>query len=200
MRLFKGPATALSLSVGAIALAARLSPQTVQQVFSLLVTNESGQSQHYTVVAGSTHDGDSLRVNDGVLETKVILCGVDAPELEKPLGIQSRDHLQELIAQGNGRITLVKTGIDKHGRTIADAFIRIGGEAEIHLNSQMLSDGMAYVYSEYVSVCPDAAVMQKAERIARDGVIDVWANPTALKPWDYRQRKGSIRTDIAKPH
>ena len=188
MKPIQRSAIAFLVLLSAIALAARFSPQSARQIFSWLGAGEFSQSGHYTVVAGSIHDGDSLRVSDGVRETKVILCGLDAPELSQPLGIQSRDYLRDLIAKGNGRITLAKTGIDKHGRTIADAFILTGGEEEVHLNSQMLSDGMAYVYPEYVSACPNAAVMQKAERMARDGVIGVWANPTALKPWDYRQR------------
>jgi micrococcal nuclease len=82
----------------------------------------------------------------------------------------------------------VATGIDKHGRTIADAFIPVGNEQEIHVNSQMLSDGMAYVYPEFVERCPNAAIIKQAERMAKTGMIGVWANPTAMKPWDYRQR------------
>ena len=195
MKLVRGLAIALLLSLGAIplegfaiALIAKLSPQTMQQVFSLLAANELGESQHYQVVAGSVHDGDSLRVSDGLREIKVVLCGIDAPELEQSLGTQSRDHLRSLIAKGNGRITLVKTGIEKHGRTIADAFISTDTGEEVHLNSQMLSDGMAYVYPEFISGCPNAEIMQKAERLAKDSAIGIWANSTTLKPWDYRQR------------
>jgi endonuclease YncB( thermonuclease family) len=138
------------------------------------------------VVPEAIHDVDSLTVKDGPQEIKVVLCGLDAPELEQALGIQARDRLQGLVAQGKGRITLVATGIDKHGRTIADAFIPASNEQEIHVNSQMLSDGMAYVYPEFVDGCPNAAVMKKAERTAKTGTTGVWANPTDLKPWDYR--------------
>lgn len=63
MKRFRETGITISLLLGAIALAAKLSPQTVQQVFSLLGTNELGQSKHYQVVAGSLHDGDSLRVS-----------------------------------------------------------------------------------------------------------------------------------------
>jgi endonuclease YncB( thermonuclease family) len=188
MKPFKKFGTVIALLIGAITLTAKLSPQTIQRASSLIGINELGESKHYQIVAGSVHDGDSLRVNDGVREIKVVLCGLDAPELEQPLGTQARDHLQSLVAQGKGHITLVSTGIDKHGRTIADAFIPTDGEEEIHLNSRVLSDGMAYIYPEFISSCPNAAVMQRAERTAKDRAIGVWANPTATKPWDYRQR------------
>jgi hypothetical protein len=55
----------LILLLGAIALAAQLSPQSVQQVFSLFESHEIGQSKYYTVVPEAIHDGDSLTVKDG---------------------------------------------------------------------------------------------------------------------------------------
>jgi micrococcal nuclease len=178
----------LILLLGAIALIAQLFTESVQQAFLLFESDKISQSRHYTVVPEAIRDGDSLTVKDGPQEIKVVLCGLDAPELEQTLGTQARDHLRELVAQDKGRITLVSTGIDKHGRTIVDAFIQTGNEQEIHVNSQLLSDGMAYVYPEFVDGCPNAAVMKKAERSAKTGTLGVWANPTALKPWDYRQR------------
>jgi hypothetical protein len=30
--------------------------------------------------------------------------------------------------------------------------------------------------------------MKQAERTAKTGEIGVWANPMAMKPWDYRQK------------
>ena len=188
MKLASTAAIALLLSSGAIALTAIVFPQTMQQALSHLVASKAGESPYYQVIPGSVHDGDSLRVSDGRREIKVVLCGIDAPELEQSLGTQSRDHLRSLVAEGDGRIVLVKAGIDKHGRTIADAFIPIGIEEEVHLNSQMLIDGMAYVYPEFISGCPNAAVMQQAEQTAKDSTIGVWGDSTALKPWDYRQR------------
>lgn len=187
MKLSSRPGLLFSL-LGVIALIAQISPQSVPKALSLFESDATGQSKHYTVVPETIHDGDSLTVKDGPREIKVVLCGLDAPELEQALGIQARDRLRGLVAQGKGRITLVSTGTDKHGRTIADAFIPTSNEQEIHLNSQMLIDGMAYVYPEFVDGCPNANVMKQAERTAKTGAIGVWANPTAMKPWDYRQR------------
>jgi micrococcal nuclease len=182
MKLSSRPGLLFSL-LGAIALIAQLSPQSVQQVLSLLESDELGQSKHYTVMPEAIHDGDSLTVKDGPREIKVVLCGLDAPELEQALGTQARDRLRGMVAQGKGRITLVSTEINKHGRTIADAFIPIGNEQEIHVNSQMLSDGMAYVYPAFVDGCANASVMKKADRTAKTGMTGIWANPTDLKPW-----------------
>ena len=149
----------------------------------------AGLSEHYELVPGSIYDGDTLRVSDGNRELKVRLCGIDAPEKDQALGTESRDHLRNLVAQGTGRVTLVATATDQYGRTIAEAFIPTGnGEEEIQLNSQMVADGMAYVYPQYVSSCPNGNRMEVAEAEAREQALGVWANPTAQKPWDYRRR------------
>ena len=75
------------------------------------------------------------------------------------------------------------------GRTVAEGFISTGnGEEEILLNTQMVADGMAYVYPQYVSSCPNGSLMQSVEADARQQALGVWANPNAQKPWDYRRQ------------
>lgn len=187
MKLSKGLAFAIPL-LGAIALAAKLSPQTTQQAVSLSGTHELGESKRYQVVEGSIYDGDTLRVSDGRQEIKVRLCGIDAPEKDQALGVESRDHLRRLVAQSSGGIILVETETDQYGRTVAEAFIPTGNDTEIHLNAQMVLDGMAYVYPKYVGSCPNGSRMQVAEEEARKQAVGVWSDPKALKPWDYRQR------------
>ena len=44
--------------------------------------------------AGSIYDGDTLRVVRGNEELKIRFCGIDAPELKQPLGVESRDYLR----------------------------------------------------------------------------------------------------------
>jgi endonuclease YncB( thermonuclease family) len=88
MKLSSRPVLFISL-LGAIFLIAQLAPQRVQQAFSLFESDTLGQSKHYTVASGAIHDGDSLTVKDGSREIKVVLCGLDAPELEQALGTQA---------------------------------------------------------------------------------------------------------------
>jgi endonuclease YncB( thermonuclease family) len=177
----------LLLLAGAITV--KLSHKTVEHLIARVEPTSSGTSQHYNLVAGSIYDGDTFRVSDGNQEIKVRLCGIDAPEKDQSLGIESRDHLRALIAQGNGRVILNSTDIDRYGRTIAEAFIPTDNEEkEIHLNSQMVVDGMAYVYPQYVGSCPNGTRMEAAEKEARKQVIGVWANPISQKPWDYRRQ------------
>ena len=183
--------TALFLLLLTGVIAVRLSPQLVSQLTSQLEPSSNGSSEHYEVVSGSIYDGDTLRVSDGTQEIKVRLCGIDAPEKDQALGIESRDHLRSLVSKGNGQIILVRTDTDQYGRTIAEAFIPTGNsEEEIHLNSQMVADGMAYVYPQYIDSCPNAGgePMKTAERTAKESAQGVWTSPVSQKPWEYRQR------------
>jgi endonuclease YncB( thermonuclease family) len=51
---------------------------------------EAQQSKTYQLVAGSVHDGDTLRVTDGGEEIKIRLCGIDAPEIDRTWQVTNR--------------------------------------------------------------------------------------------------------------
>ena len=177
----------LLLLAGAIAI--KLSPKTSEQLTARLEPTSPGTSQHYDLVPGSIYDGDTFRVSDGNQEIKVRLCGIDAPEKDQALGLESRDHLRKLIGQGGGRIILIETDTDQYGRIVAEVFVPTDkGDEEIQLNAQMVVDGMAYVYPQYVGSCPNGFSIQAAEASAEQRAIGVWANPVSQKPWDYRRR------------
>lgn len=189
MKLLSLIKPAIGLGLLGCAVVARLSPQTFERLISNSTPAAAGTSEHYQLVEGSVYDGDTFRVSNGSGEIKVRLCGLDAPEMKQAMGTESRDHLRALISKGDGQIILTKTDIDQYGRTIAEAFIPLAGsEEEIHLNSQMVNDGMAYVYPQYVDSCPNATPMRRAEATAKAGAIGVWNDAQSQKPWDYRRR------------
>ncbi|MDV3351408.1 thermonuclease family protein [Leptothoe sp. LEGE 181152] len=163
--------------------------KAVNSAVTNVIPGEKHLSQTMWLVPGSIYDGDTLRVTDGTKEIKLRLCGVDAPEKDQPMGVASRDHLRALVDQGEGgQIIVVPIEKDRYGRTVADLFIELGDDEEIHLNSQMVMDGMAYHYERYSSSCPQPQVLVMAEDIAKEQSAGVWANPGAEKPWDYRKR------------
>jgi endonuclease YncB( thermonuclease family) len=147
-------------------------------------------SELYYLVEGSVYDGDTLRVQRNGEELKIRLCGIDAPEIEQPMGTESRDHLRSLINQGfeDGRLIVLPVDQDQYGRTVAEIFVPLENtEAEIHLTSQMVLDGFAYHYERYSGGCPNGQFLAGAEEQARSQQSGVWANPNAVKPWDYRR-------------
>lgn len=185
------------LAVGAIAAfaaATKWMPEPVTEAVakatSILSPGPSvAMSEQYQLVPGSVYDGDTLRVTDGSKEIKIRLCGIDAPEKEQPMGIEARDHLRSLIAQGDGSLIVVPVKRDRYKRTVADVYVPLAGtEEEIHLNTQMVLDGYAYHYEQYSSDCPDDYLLVRVEERAKAAGKGVWMNPDAERPWEYRRR------------
>ena len=140
------------------------------------------------LIDGSIYDGDTLRVERAGAEMKIRFCGIDAPEKDQAGGIESRDHLRSLIAQGDGSIGVVPIEQDRYGRTVADLFVVRRDGSEIHLNSQMILDGHAYHYARYSANCPQPDLLARAEEIAKGEGVGLWRNPNAERPWDFRKK------------
>ena len=197
MRNFKTRGLIPLLAVGAIAAFGSVTkwtwpplPEPLAEATSFLSPGPwVGESEQYQLVPGSIYDGDTLRVTDGSKEIKIRLCGIDAPEKEQPMGIEARDHLRSLIAQGDGSLIVVPVKRDRYERTVADVFVVVpSSEEEIHLNTQMVLDGYAYHYAQYSGDCPDDYLLTKVEERAKQQKLGVWADPSAIQPWEYRQR------------
>ncbi len=152
-------------------------------------TSPPTNSEPWLIKPGSMYDGDSLRLVRGNEELRIRLCGIDAPEKEMPLGIESRDYLRSLIARGDGRVHLVRVEEDRYGRTVAELFlpIRPDFQQELHLNTEMVSAGMAWHYQQYSGKCPSKEESGWAENIAREDKVGVWGEGKHQEPWVWRK-------------
>ena len=190
MRTFKSRGFVLLAVLGAIALFGYIERRPFEQEVGLgeqdkqtdLLVESGPTSDRYQIVEGSVYDGDTVRVTDGRSETKLRFCGIDAPEKDQAGGIESRDHLRSLIARGDGTVIVVPVETDRYGRTVAELFIPVGGEEEIHLNSQMVLDGHAYHYARYSSTCPNKDAIVRAEERAKSQSTGLWAKPQQNGP------------------
>jgi endonuclease YncB( thermonuclease family) len=139
----------------------------------------------------NVHDGDTITVMQGGQKLKVRLCGIDAPELSQPLGVQSRDNLRSLIASAGNQVILYISDTDRYGRKVAELYVPAHNpqqpEEEKLLNDEQLVAGMAYVYTKYASRCPNGRGYAQMEAKAKQQRRGVWSDPTAMKPWDYRK-------------
>jgi endonuclease YncB( thermonuclease family) len=132
------------------------------------------------IVPGSIHDGDTLRIRQGEKVTKVRFCGIDAPELAQPLGVESRDYLMRLV--GDGAVRVVTVEKDKYDRTVAELFLADGRS----VNVEMVRAGMAYHYERYSQSCGMRGAIGQAEGEAQSKHLGVWAGQSQ-KPWEFRQ-------------
>lgn len=133
-----------------------------------LIPGEQHTSQHLWLVPGSIDDGKTLTITDGTQETQLQLCGVAIPETDQLMAMEARDHLRELIAVGNGAVIVVPIKKNRSGQMLADVFITKSADEEIHLNSQMILDGMASVDDQKAGQCPQADVLVRAEEMAKE--------------------------------
>ena len=119
---------------------------------------------------------------------KIRFCGIDAPEIKQPLGIESRDYLRSLIAKSDGTIHVLPIEEDRYERTVAELWIPIEPdfEGQIHLNTAMVEAGMAWHYERYSGNCESAENLVWAEEIAKDEKLGVW-NGSHEKPWEWRK-------------
>jgi len=80
------------------------------------------QSEHWEVVPGSVKDGNTFQVQQrGRVETIRLAC-TDAPPLDQPLGLKSRDYLRSLLAQANNHVILTIADTDHQGRKVAEVY------------------------------------------------------------------------------
>ena len=133
----------------------------------------------------STGDGDTLRVRDGDRTVIVRLGCIDAPEQsQRPYGQMAANRLKELLPKGQS-VQLREINRDRYGRTVAEVFTN--GRS---VNLQMVADGMAAVYRQYLKNC-DANQFNQAEQRAKQAGVGIWnpGNPIRVMPWDYRKRR-----------
>jgi len=145
------------------------------------------ESRRCEVIGGSIYDGDTFRVNCDGHEQKIRLCGVDAPEVKQPLGIEARDYLRSLVASSQSQVIVIEMDRDKYNRTVAEVLLdKPSGEQSIQ--EEMLRAGMAYHYKQFSSNCHNSDVFDTAELIGQTQKRGVWQlQGGGQRPWDYRK-------------
>lgn len=129
-------------------------------------------------------DGDTLTVLIDGEKLKVRLCGIDAPEKAQALGKESGDYLRAMALNKQVAVTRIET--DRFGRTVGEVFVLDG---EKFTNEALVLAGLAYHYPQYSGKCPNRNSIIDAEGIAQSKRSGVWADSSAVKPWDYRKTR-----------
>lgn len=148
-----------------------------------LPTGLAPRPESMPVEVVNVHDGDTITVQQGWQKVRVRLCGIDAPELDQPLGVQSRDNLRSLLASVGNQVNLYVTDTDRYGRKVAEVFVPIHTpkqpEEERFVNGEQVQAGMAYLYARYASRCPNGGAIAQMEAVARQQRRGVWREPNA---------------------
>lgn len=130
-------------------------------------------------------DGDTITVLDAVLvQHKIRLAGIDAPEKKQAFGQRSRQSLSDQVF--GVTVTVETSKRDKYSRGVGK--VLVGG---VDVNLAQVRRGMAWHYKAYAKEQPavDRKVYADAENEARAAGLGLWADPEPVPPWGFRRSK-----------
>ena len=123
-------------------------------------------------------DGDTVHVFSGGKILKVRLVEIDAPELNQPYGLDSKEYLEELLQEGY--LNLRISGTDIYDRKLARLYWR-----EKDINRLMVRSGYAWVYDKYVT----DKTFYEDQMYARSLSLGLWNGDELIQPWLWRKNK-----------
>lgn len=130
-------------------------------------------------------DGDTVTVLDASLvQHKVRLAGIDAPEKGQAFGARSKQSLSDCAFGRRARVEGEK--IDRYGRLVGK--VLVGG---VDCNLRQVQAGLAWHYKQYEreQSFPDKLAYAKAEERAREERAGLWRDAAPQPPWDYRRER-----------
>ena len=130
-------------------------------------------------------DGDTITVLDAdMVQHKIRLAGIDAPEKKQAFGNRSKESLSDLVFDKTVNVETEKR--DRYGRQIGK--VLVDGQ---DVNLVQVERGMAWFYRQYQrEQSPnDRKLYEAAEDAAKAGKRGLWRDSEPVPPWDFRHNK-----------
>ena len=129
-------------------------------------------------------DGDTLIIKSkNNKKIKVRLAGIDAPELNQPFGIKSKELLVNFL---NKKIKLKVLSKDRYKRTVGIVYYK-----DQDINIYMLENGAVWAYRKYLYQLPISTKKKylSLERFSRNNKFGLWRDSNPIPPWKWRKQK-----------
>lgn len=154
-------------------------------ILLLIIQPVSAEVLNGRVVGVSDGDTVTLLLPD-MQQVRVRLTEIDAPEKGQPYGNAARQALAEMVHQKDVRVSTRSQ--DRYGRVLGRIYV-----GDLDVNRQMVRDGAAWVYRQYMT---DRSLLAE-EQAAKDARRGLWAlqEDQRIPPWEWRR---GVRT-VAAP-
>jgi len=149
----------------------------------LLLAADVFAGQMVVGMVRNVYDGDTiLMTTKDQNKLKIRLFGIDAPEPGRPEQSYARIARRTLMYKIMGReVTAEIIESDKYKRAVA--IIRYQGR---DINREMVSEGMAWAYRQYLQG-PYVSQYIDSEERARARHRGLWRTPNPQPPWEWRK-------------
>lgn len=136
----------------------------------------------------SVADGDTIGVMKEGKEVKIRLDGIDCPESGQDFSSKAKRFTSDLAYDKDVEVRVKE--FDKYGRSVARVIV--GGK---DISVELVKAGLAWHYKQYST----DTVLARAEVVARQGEVGLWALNSPVAPWDYRHGTASIQKEEVQP-
>lgn len=124
-------------------------------------------------------DGNTLEVKSGAGEVyKIVLSGVDSPELEQEFGEEARAFLEKLVLKKS--VKVLWQGKDRWGNRLAVVFLK----GEVDLRVELLRAGLAWTAERNPN--PE---LENVRTTAQERGKGLWSNTEPTPPWVFRRQQ-----------
>lgn len=160
-------------------------------VFGLLVLSATSvAAETFSAKVVSVPDGDSLNVvrAPGGMSEKVILYGIDCPEMGQEFGQEARAFTDGACYKKEVKIE--ETGKDSRGRIVANIYLSDG----TNLNQQLVEKGLAWWSDKYA---PNDKALKDLFSEAKAKKVGLWSSATKpIPPWLFRNGEKNVGAQI----
>ncbi|TXG81037.1 MAG: nuclease [Thermomicrobiales bacterium] len=133
-------------------------------------------------------DGDTLTILDVTKrQHRIRLAEIDAPESKQAFGQRAKQALSRICF--GKHVEIRDSSADRYQRVVGTVYCD-----GVNANSELVRQGMAWVYVQYASKSSPLFALEKA---ARANKLGLWADPHATPPWEFR-RAGRAGNDLRR--
>ncbi len=142
----------------------------------------------YNATVVSVPDGDSINVLHGTQKERIILFGIDCPEVGQEYGQEARNFTDKSCYKKIVGISV--SGTDAKGRVIAVVNLPDG----TNLNQELVKQGLAWWSDKYA---PNDTALKQLHDAAKAGRVGLWSSANKpIAPWLFRNGQKNVNAQI----